>query len=82
MGRSVAISVTVSMRQPVLEPSEGPINWRPNREQTKNLRQRNAEVAAVLLDNLEFIALHFPLDSNEEIEMHAFRLEPGLQIFT
>lgn len=39
------------------------------------------EMRRVLFGNLEFIAAHFPLDSNEEIEMHAFSSKPSFQVF-
>ena len=44
--------------------------------------EREPTIASVLLGELEFIALHLPLDSNEEIEMHAFGLEPAFQDLT
>src|SRR5712664_2636625 len=41
----------------------------------------NPQIRLVLICNLEFIAIHFPFDSNEKIEVHAFCLEPGFQLF-
>src|SRR2546429_9725291 len=40
-----------------------------------------ARFVIALLGNLKFIAVHFPFDADEKIEVHAFGLEPGFQIF-
>ena len=38
-----------------------------------------AKVAFKLLGRLESVALHFPLDAHQEIEMHAFGFEPAFE---
>jgi hypothetical protein len=43
--------------------------------------RRKAERAWRLLGDLKLIAAHFPFDANEEIEMHAFGLEPTFEDF-
>src|ERR1700674_3597145 len=33
-----------------------------------------------LIGDLKFVAVHFPLDADQKIEMHTFGCEPGFQI--
>ena len=33
-----------------------------------------------LIGDLKFVAVHFPLDADQKIEMHPFGFQPGLQI--
>jgi hypothetical protein len=51
-------------------------------KQAGSPRRQDAGSMIVLVGNLKLIAAHFPFDSNEKIEMHAFGLEPGFQVFT
>src|ERR1700682_1394539 len=34
-----------------------------------------------LIGDLKFVAVHFPLDADQKIEMHTFGFQPGFQIF-
>jgi hypothetical protein len=47
----------------------------------KMTARQEAECTLRLLGDLKLIAVHLPLDANEEIEMHAFGLEPAFQGF-
>jgi hypothetical protein len=48
----------------------------------ESLSWQNPQIALVLIGDPEFIAVHFPFNSNEKIEMHAFGFEPCFQILT
>ncbi len=79
MGHSVAIPVTVSLMAAEHCPFRYCVTSRTNRRGTcaevKLPRKKNMTLL-VLIGNLKFAALHFRLDSNEEIEMHAFGFQP------
>jgi hypothetical protein len=82
VGRDVAIPVTVFLglrRWVVLELVKFGVPSDARRLRT--LPRQDAQIVAFLVGDLKFIAVHFPFDSNEKIEMHAFGLEPGFQIF-
>src|ERR1700682_5873021 len=51
---------------------------RTKRVITKVLRNE-PERALFLVSRLKFLALHFPLDTHEKIEVHAFGFEPAFE---